>query len=156
MIDDVEIFAQNSKSDNRHLVNYKVYLNDSLIGETTDYTFDFDLSNPPKSESYTAGVVAVYSSGESEMATTYFSIIGINENTEIGALKVYPNPSNGTVTVQLDDEYEITVTNIQGSVVYSKTVIGTEQLDLSGLSSGMYIINAKSASNVLRQTIIIR
>lgn len=90
------------------------------------------------------------------MATTYFSIIGINENTEIGALKVYPNPSNGTVTVQLDDEYEITVTNIQGSVVYSKTVIGTEQLDLSGLSSGMYIINAKSASNVLRQTIIIR
>lgn len=156
MIDDVEIFAQNSKSDNRHLVNYKVYLNDSLMGETTDYTFDFDLSNPPKSESYTAGVVAVYSSGESEMATTYFSIIDINENAEIGALKVYPNPSNGMVTVQLDDEYEITVTNIQGSVVYSKTVIGTEQLDLSRLSSGMYIINAKSASKVLRQTIIIR
>ncbi|HOG19592.1 MAG TPA: carboxypeptidase regulatory-like domain-containing protein, partial [Salinivirgaceae bacterium] len=97
MIDDVEILTGNSKPNSKHLIKYKVYLNDSLMGETTDYTFDFDLSNPPKSEYYVAGVVAVYSSGESEMATTHFSIIGINENAEIGALKVYPNPSNGMV-----------------------------------------------------------
>ncbi|HQA76519.1 MAG TPA: T9SS type A sorting domain-containing protein [Salinivirgaceae bacterium] len=75
---------------------------------------------------------------------------------DFSTILVYPNPSSGLFTIQLDNQYEVTVTNMQGSVVYSKTVSGMEQINLSGLSSGMYIINAKLANKVLRQNIIIR
>ncbi len=157
MIDDIEIFAKSTKLNSRHLVKYQVYLNDNQMGETTDYTFDFNATDLLTGQPNTAGVKAIYSSGESEMATTQFMFTDINENLGTSTISVYPNPSNGVFSIQLDDQYEVMITNIQGSVVFSEILTqGSQQLNLSNLSSGIYLINAKSTDKVFRQTIIIR
>ena len=59
-------------------------------------------------------------------------------------MKVYPNPTNGIITVNVADEWvdgELSVTNLQGQIVLqSKLNSVNELLDFSELHSGMYLL----------------
>lgn len=151
MIDNVEI----KKAASKHIVNYKVYLNGVQKGETSNYTFDFPINDLQAGDNI-AGVKAVYSSGESELATITFTMSNIGQDVQTNNLSVYPNPSTGEFTISFDEQYNIDVINMQGSKVYSRTLKGTESVDLSVLGQGVYIITAKSASRTGREVVVIK
>jgi PKD repeat protein len=72
---------------------------------------------------------------------------GINSVSEIPAhlLEVYPNPTNGIITVNYDKEAELSVYGIDGSLI--KVIAnhsGSSTVDLSALSKGTYLLKITS------------
>ena len=74
--------------------------------------------------------------------------LGITENSFAAKLKVYPNPSNGNFSIDLGASYkssDITITDVSGKLVYSKTIANARILKLSiEEPAGLYIISIKS------------
>nr|MDA3867593.1 T9SS type A sorting domain-containing protein [Salinivirgaceae bacterium] len=71
-------------------------------------------------------------------------------------LQVYPNPSNGVFKVTVDGVYTIQVVNNVGQVVYEETIDTNSTVDLSDLSSGMYVVSVRNNTKTATQTIIIQ
>ncbi len=67
---------------------------------------------------------------------------------------VYPNPTNGVVTIQFNEEIEsVKVIGLLGNVL--KTYTNTNSIDLSDLNSGSYIVSIVSTSgNVVTKKIV--
>jgi hypothetical protein len=85
------------------------------------------------------------------------------EEIEASWLKVYPNPSAGMVQLQVEGNQrglEIVVQNQLGAEVYRHSAgvhTGTYSLDLSNLSSGVYLIRVNNdGQSAVRQIQIIR
>ena len=66
----------------------------------------------------------------------HFSGTGLEE-TE-GSISVYPNPAKEKITINGSHPTEMQVYNALGQVV--KTVQGTNEIDLSGLVEGVYLV----------------
>lgn len=79
------------------------------------------------------------------------------ENTIAFDYKLYPNPSNGTFTIQLTDNsmvYDVEIFSTVGQKVVEKTDI-TETLEINHLQSGIYLIKVNSSGESLTKKIII-
>ena len=63
---------------------------------------------------------------------------GVNEPLSPVGVQVFPNPAKGTVHIQGIEPAEVLVYNAIGQLV--KTVQGTNEIDLSGLSEGVYLL----------------
>lgn len=80
----------------------------------------------------------------------------INENVSNQSYTLYPNPSNGEITltqgIAVDGNTTVKVTNYVGATVYSGSIQfagGLGQLNISHINSGMYIIQlADNTGNV--------
>lgn len=71
--------------------------------------------------------------------------------------KLYPNPSNGTFTIQLNDNsmvYDVEVFSAVGQKVFEKTGT-TETLEINHLQSGIYLIKVSTSGESLTKKIII-
>jgi hypothetical protein len=99
---------------------------------------------------YTTGAGVAKSSKE---------MMGIEQNpTDISKEKVviYPNPTNGSVTVRWNNNYDsrliLTIYDMRGNTVKKVQIepdINEIQVDLSGMSYGMYIFELKETKNGL-------
>lgn len=77
--------------------------------------------------------------------------LGTADNTKDNGLQYYPNPVVDNLTVKMNGDTieDVTVYNFAGSVVKSeRSKTKTAIIDMSNLSSGVYIVNVKTASNV--------
>ncbi|MFT5917601.1 MAG: hypothetical protein ACI81T_004118 [Bacteroidia bacterium] len=81
--------------------------------------------------------------------------------TEILDYSIYPNPTNGPVTFDIelnrDAPVEIFIFNLQGKFVESRTVSGkelTEKFDFSTQPSGIYILKFRVGNEVRDKRII--
>ena len=63
---------------------------------------------------------------------------GIQDNTEEAGVHVYPNPAKDIVVIDGIEPAEVQVYNALGQLV--KTVRGTNEVDLSGLVEGVYLL----------------
>ncbi len=81
---------------------------------------------------------------------------GINNiSPSISSVSVFPNPSNGKLNIQWNtiasETGAVTVSDVTGRDVYNTTMnmtqgTGVKQVDLSGLTNGVYIVSVKSNS----------
>jgi hypothetical protein len=87
---------------------------------------------------------------------------GGNKINDIPAIKaeIYPNPANeGTVNVKVDARgaYTITITNVMGQVVQTaKGNTNVTTLNISNLTSGVYIVNVKTSTATTSQKLIVK
>ncbi|MFM7016876.1 MAG: choice-of-anchor V domain-containing protein [Bacteroidota bacterium] len=75
--------------------------------------------------------------------------IGADENN---SLSLYPNPSNGNITIDYTGEYTLKVYNLLGEVVFENFFQHTnanQSVDLSHLTNGMYLVSLVTADNVI-------
>jgi len=78
-----------------------------------------------------------------EFELTPASVNGISENNlQEFHFHVYPNPSNGTFSVEIDNKYSqknktITIYDMTGKMVYLRTT-NQSRINVEGLSSGLY------------------
>jgi hypothetical protein len=78
-------------------------------------------------------------------------------------VKVYPNPSQGNISIALDmaktEDVTVTITNALGSVVKTFTLQGVSNgvypVDLSGEAKGAYEVSVKSGTNIITKRIAI-
>lgn len=88
----------------------------------------------------------------------------VDHHESINHLKVYPNPGNGNFNVELNflnaEEATLEVTDIAGKVVYQQAVSGhgvlLEQLNLSNLKNGMYVLNVRSEGGIISERIVLQ
>ena len=83
-------------------------------------------------------------------------VVGVEELTS-AALEIYPNPTNGQVTIiaasQID---QMTIYNVVGEIVQNVSALQSSQIvvDLSKYPSGMYIVTAKTGDVVITERLI--
>jgi hypothetical protein len=74
--------------------------------------------------------------------------LNINEFTR-NSISIFPNPSNGIITINTENTLSITVCDIAGKVVFSKNnVSNNETINLSYLQSGVYLAKMVTESGV--------
>lgn len=131
-------------------IRYEVYLNGEKVSETPNATFKF--ANLTKGK-HTAGVKAIYVSGESEMATIGFDVdlSDVMTMKESHMLTIYPNPVKNLLNIK--GEYDsLEIYNVLGEVVIISD--GENKINVSGLTPGTYIIKAYYNENVQTYKII--
>ncbi|GGG16358.1 peptidase M36 [Dokdonia pacifica] len=79
-------------------------------------------------------------------------LLSVNENDLDSVFSVYPNPSNGEITVSVAGTFgegQILIYDINGREVYNKpaTLEGNVSVNAAGLSRGVYIMNITSDSS---------
>lgn len=76
----------------------------------------------------------------------------------ISELKTYPNPVKNILNItNIDGIKDVTVLNILGQTVISKTVNGSEtKIDMQNLSSGTYLVKINSTANETKTVKIIK
>ncbi len=73
--------------------------------------------------------------------------LGLNENKAAASVQVYPNPSNGKLTIKntVSEIHEVKLVDLSGKVVYTKSVSGNEVvLDIISLNKGLYILKVQT------------
>ena len=94
---------------------------------------------------------------------TLWTPSSINETTFNGNLGIYPNPTNGIFTIEMNDVekdvYTIKITNVLGQKVFttSQSVNGIykENIDLSAFQKGVYLIEIKNSTATITERIIV-
>ena len=101
---------------------------------------------------------------ESDFATTlndpeqnYVAIdLTSTEENLASSLKLYPNPTNGLITIELEGMQKVMVYNALGQVLLSKEVNGDYlQVDLSELGNGLYWIKVMAQSETVVKSFVI-
>ncbi|MDA3866699.1 MAG: T9SS type A sorting domain-containing protein, partial [Salinivirgaceae bacterium] len=69
---------------------------------------------------------------------------------------IYPNPSNGVFNVDVDGNATVTVMNVAGQVVDSKTINGSQTITLDKVNAGVYFVRVQVGENVGTKQLIIR
>ena len=82
----------------------------------------------------------------------------INEQAVQGKLKVYPNPAQGNVRVELNhnDPFTLTVTNLMGQVVFTTKGESKTEFSVANYPKGIYIVNVKTAKTITSQKLIVQ
>ncbi|MDC3388788.1 M12 family metallo-peptidase, partial [Flavobacteriaceae bacterium] len=86
-----------------------------------------------------------------------------NQIDDSSDFTVYPNPSNGLVTVNLSssEDVKMSLYDIRGRNVYTEmhrnnALKFNKQVDFSSLAAGVYILNVESGSNKVTKKIVIQ
>ena len=130
-------YRDNLAEDDHEDVYYRLtafYLADD--GETCESDYAATLNNPD--QNYVA--------------------IDLTATDEYQALefKLYPNPSNGLVTIELEGLQKVMVYNALGQVLISKEADGNSlQLDLSGFEGGLYWVKIISQNRIAVKPLVI-
>lgn len=89
-------------------------------------------------------------------ATSIFDALTAN----VKELKLFPNPTNGQVTIELegDDRAAIRVFNVNGQIFRNiDEIYGSQvQLDLADLTPGVYYVQARQRNEVYLQKLIVK
>ena len=105
-----------------------------------------------------------YTTSETPMIRMNFDPASLSvENIFVDEFSVHPNPTNGTFTLELNnvksDDYKISITNVIGQEVYliHKEINGTisEDIDISNLEKGVYILEISSSESSISEKIIL-
>ena len=98
----------------------------------------------------------------SDSVKVTFTYASVTEQTATTAISVYPNPSAGTVYVQMDHNGPVSldILSINGQTVYTQKQAAyisgqTVTLDLSHLTPGVYILRLAGAGITARERIVI-
>ncbi|MCE7993905.1 MAG: S8 family serine peptidase [Roseivirga sp.] len=97
----------------------------------------------------------VMSTGEVRIVTS------VEERPSLNTISLYPNPSNGTLTLSVPDNisapsYQVTIVDLQGRTVYSGKFKEKEMtLNTSRMKSGIYITVVKAGSQTFQKRLII-
>jgi len=91
-----------------------------------------------------------------EMAPRIPEVINAVEGPSDFGFSIYPNPTQGILKISASENVNVTVFDLQGKMVFSKLNMSpTNDLDLSNLSKGAYLVKLKAGQNEFTKTIVI-
>lgn len=75
---------------------------------------------------------------------TVDNMTSVKDLSTANGIALYPNPSNGFVTLDLEKGWQFELFNTAGTQVYSRQGSGKETMDLSGIKFGLYVVKIYS------------
>lgn len=133
-----------------------IYVNGSSYAVTTH---PYGLPNPATIRKTASGILLVgsplptTSAEKAVFKANCGAITGIEENKTIGTLRIYPNPSKGFSTLEIQETMKnltIKIINLTGQVIYQKDNIidSKNSIDLSNQAAGIYFVKIMSADKI--------
>ena len=101
---------------------------------------------------------ACVSTTRTEAVVTVEDCSNINE-LSFKDLNIYPNPNNGQFTIANSELIsEVLITDLQGKTVYINTNVNSQNLniEMDNLERGMYMINIKTETDNITETIVVQ
>jgi hypothetical protein len=101
---------------------------------------------------------------ESYLVTVYSSL-SVDEIAGIGSIEVFPNPTRGTISLNMKSNREIQaslkITDMNGRIVYSDLLelrpgINSEKISLSDNRDGIYTLTINAENGVIEKKIILK
>lgn len=140
--EDITLTAQASDPDGA-IILVEFFSGDLKIGETTTSPYSM-IWQQRRSGSFSVTAIAT---DNSNLKTVSLPVI-INISAIKPAVVVYPNPSSGNINIRLDSTpvqglYDISVFTVSGKKIIEQQINGadfSQQLDISRLANGVYII----------------
>lgn len=90
--------------------------------------------------------------GCTNTATTNITVnlcTGINENIKNNFIKIYPNPADDNIIIEIPEKATIEISNIQGQLIKTLAASGTKtNVDVSALPCGVYVVEVKMGKGV--------
>jgi len=85
--------------------------------------------------------------------------VGVEEG-ELVDVEVYPNPTsailNVTIPISVEGTIELRMMDVAGNLVFTRTVAaGTNRMDVSTLSKGVYLLDMKTESGIFTRRVIV-
>ena len=163
-------------SPHNELLGYNIYRNGELYRFQTEtslynlytdvygYVSNCDINflaidnqDQPYTDGFDVYVTAVYNPNqvESEYLQTYHTNPPALEVTTItqGKALLYPNPTNGLLTIENQNLTKIKIYDMTGKVL--KEFFPTTQIDVSGLPKGIYLLQLFSERKLITSKIVI-
>jgi len=127
------------------------YIGTNIPTETLDVTAIAGIYN---------GTVQVYP----RLLTDFVVVTGINNPDGIVSMNIYPNPSNGLFTLEMNASkagtFNVEIINIQGQVVFTREInqdgFYKETIDISNNASGIYYLRINDGKNLKVSKIMIQ
>ena len=89
------------------------------------------------------------------VSATFSPASVINEDNETLA-SVYPNPTNGQVTIEAEGLKQITISNLQGQTVYEGHASGNEfTYDFGNHEAGVYVVRIGTANGAATKRVVV-
>ncbi len=155
---------------------YEVYMTTdegetyTLLTITEETTLQVDLING-RNYGFRVRGIYVIQGGNNYDPSPYSNVVYLKPSIVLGeddktnsAIKLFPNPSNGSLTLRLDalnaEIATLKITDLTGKVIFTKELknLATkseEQLELVNISSGVYIVQVQTEKGVYQQKITI-
>lgn len=82
---------------------------------------------------------------------------GIDVDLNVSEIRIYPNPTNGIITVQGKEIQTVEIINISGQII-NQLRTNTEEfiIDMSEQPAGIYIVKIETNKGILAKRIILR
>jgi PKD repeat protein len=113
-------------------------------------------------QSYSVCLTATNSSGSNMTCNSVPVFTGIQDHATHNDIAVFPNPSNGSFTVEselLDKNAVVTITDLIGKCVYVKTfdaALSSGKLNVSEISKGIYTVKIVNAENEVALRLVVQ
>jgi hypothetical protein len=80
-----------------------------------------------------------------------------SNNKDLDQINVYPNPSNGTITIDFDkaDLKIIQLIDILGNIVIEKQLVNQKKTDITNIPNGIYLLRIITQNKMIRNVKII-
>jgi hypothetical protein len=123
---------------------------DNSVNQEGDYYYrlyayygEWDCISSPANRHYYPNVFELH---------VYYSPTGIDENEM--QVKVYPNPTNGFLSIEAESMTQISVYNTLGQCVLQKEVVENQTIiDLHDATSGLYLLRVETQNGVVLRRI---
>jgi hypothetical protein len=89
--------------------------------------------------------------------TSYSNVVDVR-NISDEAFNVYPNPTNGQINIEVNEEVEITIYSMDGRMIYNDLLDSNSnnRIDLSNQPKGVYVITYMANSKLRTMKLIIK
>ena len=103
------------------------------------------------------GCVSVYeNSAWHEQFTNIIEDCTAVAEVENQSAKVYPNPTQGRVTIEAEGIHHVNIYNALGQLVFDCAVDGdTLDFDFNGLGKGLYVVQIATTKEILKKTVTV-
>ncbi|MBR4146574.1 MAG: leucine-rich repeat domain-containing protein [Bacteroidales bacterium] len=103
------------------------------------------------------GCVPVYeSSSWNEQFTAIYQDCEVVSENQYHLAKLYPNPTQGRITIEAEQINYVSVYNLIGEKVFESVAGGDAfEIDLGGMEKGLYVIQIATAKEILTKTITV-
>jgi hypothetical protein len=142
------------------LANADAYASDTLNGSghlrvnvspdcvTIDYVSAYLPIDTLSGVHHNRGVAFSYTVGDCSTS--------ISNNKEILNVRIFPNPASDKITIKLPEDaeyFQATLINALGQTVLQSN---SKEMDVRGLSNGLYVIHIKTKNHEVNKKVIIR
>jgi len=145
--------------DNIAIAGYKVFVDDALIGTTSNNSYSLiDLTS---GAAYSVSVSAFDEAGNESSKSNAIQVAtletSISMNDIKGELKIHPNPTIDLLSIETNEmvNYSIKITSLNGQLLISEEVSGPiHTVDLSSFQNGIYVITVRSEDFVITRKVV--